>query len=172
MDAISLLQKQHRKAESALKKLTRGYDRAVLNGLANEIAAHMVIEEAIFYPAVGHVSSALVLESYEEHAMAQFELKRLLATDGRDPRFEARAKALMELLEHHIGEEEKELFPEILDSFDDETLRSLGQLMAAKFDDLVRKGHDAVLPHQPSRVTGDRQSERFASSDGLFVAMR
>ena len=166
MDAIHLLEQHHRSAETALKKLCRAYDRSVLDQLANELGAHMVIEETIFYPAVESVDPHLVLEGYEEHAVAEFALKRLLATRGSDRRFEPRATALLELIQHHVKEEEEDLFPHVAKKLDGELLRSLGQRMSQKFDELAARGHDAVLPRQASRITGDRTSQRFASSNG------
>jgi hemerythrin-like domain-containing protein len=164
MDAISLLKKHHRKAEAALKKLCRSYDAKVLDELASELAAHMVIEETIFYPSVRRVKPDLILESYEEHAIAQFALKRLLATTNGDDRFEARAKALLDLIKHHVEEEEGELFPKVQKALDDETLDSLGEELEVKFDELVERGHDEVLPKQASRVTADKESERIVHS--------
>ena len=102
MKATTLLEKQHRKAKAALKKLTKSYDAAALDELASELAAHMVIEETLFYPAVRKVKPDLVAESYEEHAIAQLALRRLLRTPGRDPRFTARATALYDLLEREV----------------------------------------------------------------------
>ena len=164
MDAISLLKKHHRKAEAALKKLCRAYDDDVLDEVASELAAHMVIEETIFYPTVRRVKPDLILESYEEHAIAQFALKRLLATANGDDRFEARAKALLDLIKHHVEEEEKELFPKVQKALDDETLDALGEELEMRFDELVEQGHDAVLPKQASRVTADKESERIVHS--------
>ncbi len=166
MDAISLLKKHHRKAESALKKLVRSYDEETLQKLASELAAHMVIEETIFYPAVQRVKPELVLESYEEHAIAQFALKRLVSTDESDPRFEARAKTLFELVQHHVEEEEATLFPKVERSLDEETLDDLGERMQQQFEALVDQGYEQVLPRQPARVTADRESERVAHFDG------
>ena len=164
MNAINLLKKHHRKAEAALKKLGRAYDAAVLDELASELAAHMVIEETIFYPCVRRVKPDLILESYEEHAIAQFALKRLLATTKGDERFEARAKALLDLIKHHVEEEEEELFPKVQKALDDETLDELGLELEARFDTLVEQGHDATLPKQASRVTADKESERIVHS--------
>jgi hemerythrin-like domain-containing protein len=160
MDAITLLKKHHRKAEAALKKLCRAYDADVLDEVASELAAHMIIEETIFYPAVRRVNPELILESYEEHAIAQFALKRLLATTNGDDRFEARATALLDLIKAHVEEEEGELFPKVHKSLDHETLDELGLELEARFDTLVEQGHDTTLPKQPSRVTADKESER------------
>ena len=166
MDAISLLTKHHRKAETALKKLCRSYDQATLHQVASELAAHMVIEETIFYPAVRRVNQDLILESYEEHAIAQFALKRLVATPGRDPRFQARATALLELIQAHVKEEESELFPKVEKMIDDETLDALGERLQQRFEELVEQGYEAILPRQPARVTADRESERVATTNG------
>lgn len=164
MDAISLLKKHHRKAEAALKKLCRGFDRETLDELADELAAHMVIEEQTFYPAIRRVKPDLVLESYEEHAVAQLELKRLLACDPDDARFEARATALLDLVKHHVEEEEDELFPRVEKTIDEDVLERLGAEMKETFEELVERGHDAVLGRgAAATVTGDRQSKRIAS---------
>ncbi len=166
MDAISLLKKHHRKAETALKKLVRSYDEDTLHQLASELAAHMVIEETIFYPAVQRVKPELVLESYEEHAIAQFALKRLVSTPESDPRFRARATALLDLIHHHVDEEDGQLFPKVERSLDDEMLDDLGDRLEQKFGELALQGYDAILPKQPARVTADRESERVAHVDG------
>jgi hemerythrin superfamily protein len=166
MDAISLLKKHHRKAESALKKLVRSHDMAALHQIASELVAHMVIEETVFYPTVQRVKPELVLESYEEHAIAQLALKRLVATSESDPRFEARATTLLALLQKHVKEEEDQLFPKVERLLDDDKLDDLGERMQQQFEALVDLGYEAVLPKQPARVTGDRESERVARVDG------
>jgi iron-sulfur cluster repair protein YtfE (RIC family) len=170
MDAISLLKKHHRKAEAALKKLCRAYDADLLDRLASELAAHMVIEETIFYPTVRRVNPELILESYEEHAIAQFALKRLLATPQGDDRFEARATALLDLVRAHVEEEEGTLFPRVKRTLDRETLDLLGEEMETEHDELVARGHDAILPKQASRVTADKESERVVHSTNGFHA--
>jgi iron-sulfur cluster repair protein YtfE (RIC family) len=166
MKATRLLRKQHRKAEGSLKKLCHRHDRDVLEELADELAAHMVIEETIFYPAVRQVKPELVLESYEEHAIAQLALKRLLATPGSDPRFIARATALKDLLDRHVEEEESDLFPSVEKHIAVDQLDTLGDKLEMQFDTLVARGHKVVLPHGPATVTADRPSERVAHHDG------
>lgn len=166
MNAIRLLHKQHRKAESALKKLTHGYDRDVLDEVASELAAHMVIEETIFYPAVRQVKPDLVMESFEEHAIAQLALKRLIACGPNDERFTARAKTLLDLIQHHVEEEEEELFPKVEKKLDSRQLDDLGQELEMQFDTLVARGYAAVLPHAPATVTADRSAQRIINRDG------
>jgi hemerythrin-like domain-containing protein len=148
MDAITLLTKHHRRATAALKKLCRAFDADLLDRFASELAAHMVIEETIFYPTVRRMKLDLILESYEEHALARYELQRLLATPNGDEHFEARATALLDLLDRHIDVEEGELFPKVHKMLDDETLELLGDELEKMFDELVERGHDAVLPSE------------------------
>lgn len=166
MNAITLLKSHHKKAKAALKKLSHGYDADTLDTVASELAAHMVIEETIFYPAVRRVKPDLVMESYEEHALAQLALKRLLSTTSRDQRFKARAKALFDLIDHHVEEEEEELFPKVQKSLDDDMLDALGAKMKQRFETLVDQGHDAVLPAGAGKVTADRSSELIPRSNG------
>lgn len=146
MKATTLLTRQHTKAHAALTKLASGKGtKALLNELATELVAHMVIEETIFYPAVREVKKDLILESYEEHALAQLSLKRLLATPLGTEVFEARATTLKELIEHHVEEEEEEMFPKVQDGIDEEELELLGTRMEAMFNQAAEMGLDALV---------------------------
>ncbi|MBC7541180.1 MAG: hemerythrin domain-containing protein [Candidatus Sericytochromatia bacterium] len=115
MMATDLLKKQHRKAEELFKKLEKGgrMTAGTLDDLATDLIAHMAIENEIFYPAVRSVQPDLIAEAIEEHAVAEFELKRLIATNPKDKAFAPRLKVLQELIEHHVEEEERDLFPKI-----------------------------------------------------------
>jgi hemerythrin superfamily protein len=83
----------------------------LLTELANDLAAHMAIEQQLFYPTVHSIKADLVNESYEEHSVAELALKRLLRTSPQDPLFKARVTVLKELIEHQVEEEEEDLFP-------------------------------------------------------------
>jgi hemerythrin-like domain-containing protein len=146
MKATTLLEHQHRKVEAIFKKLEggKGDAQTLVVALANDLAAHMVIEQEIFYPAVKSVKKDLVLESYEEHAIAQFALKRLLETKPASASFQARVVALKELIEHHVEEEESDLFPEVEEKMVDE-LDELGRTMKARFDEVVEAGYASAL---------------------------
>ena len=72
MKATSLLEKQHRKVESLFKKLSgKSASTELVEELASNLAAHMAIEQDIFYPAVKDIDEELVSESFEEHALAE-----------------------------------------------------------------------------------------------------
>jgi hemerythrin-like domain-containing protein len=157
MNATSLLKSQHRKVEALFKKLENGRTdpQAVLEELANSLAAHMAIEHEIFYPAAKDVDSEIVNESFEEHSLAEVALKRLLATDPEDEAFDARVTALKELVEHHVEEEEQELFPKVEKALGDETLGKLGKAMKPRFDEVFAEGFEAAVPKGVTRTSAD-----------------
>jgi iron-sulfur cluster repair protein YtfE (RIC family) len=157
VEATKLLIKQHRKVQSLFRKLARknGDAEALLTELANDLAAHMAIEQDLFYPAVQQIDDKLVLESYEEHALAEVALKRLLATNPDDDAFLARVTALKELIEHHVKEEEEDLFPKVEKKLESERLRALGKEMQTRFDEVVEQGYEAALPKGFGKTSSD-----------------
>jgi hemerythrin-like domain-containing protein len=157
MNAIDLLEKQHRHVESVFKKLEGGHgDPApLLRDLANSLSAHMAIEQDIFYPAVKKVKPDLVLESYEEHAIAELSLKRLLATEPSDESFKARVTTLKELIEHHVGEEEEDLFPKVKKSIREEALSEMGKAMKTRFDEVFAEGFEVAVPKGMGKTSSD-----------------
>jgi sirohydrochlorin ferrochelatase len=102
------------------------------------------IEQELFYPAVLETKKDLVLEGYEEHAVARFALKRLLKTERSDPSFEAKLTTLKELIEHHVKEEEDDLFPKA-DKALGETSEALGSQMKKLYDRTVKAGYLRVV---------------------------
>jgi len=159
MNAIELLKQHHDKMKKVLTKMSEGApaNSAELRQLADELVAHMVIEEHLFYPAVKEIMKDMVQESFEEHAVARFELARLLQATGTEKK--TRALVLKELLEHHIEEEEKEMFPKVKKAMPAEELTRLGERMKAAFDKAVEKGFNAFFdtkvapPRNPKPAT-------------------
>jgi hemerythrin superfamily protein len=150
MKATELLEKQHRKVESLFKRLSKGGGKAAQNGaleeLASNLAAHMAIEQEIFYPAVRNIDEKRIIESFEEHALAEVALKRLLATPRDHIAFAARLEAVKDLVLQHVEEEEDELFPEVEESMDDDELIALGKRMKARFAEVLETGFEQALP--------------------------
>jgi hemerythrin superfamily protein len=110
--------------------------------LAGQICAallvHATLEEEIFYPAVREASSDtedMVDEAVVEHASAKDLIAQLQEMDPEDDLYDAKVKVLSEQIEHHVGEEEKEMFPKARKSGLD--LAALGQEMAARKDELT-----------------------------------
>lgn len=159
MKATALLESQHRKVEALFKKLENGRSDAgpLLEELADNLAAHMAIEQEIFYPRVKDVDADLVNESYEEHAVAELALKRLLTTDpdADEESFMARVTTLKELIEHHVEEEEQELFPTVEDKVDEDELAQLGKSMKARFDEVLEAGFANAVPKGWAKTSAD-----------------
>jgi hemerythrin-like domain-containing protein len=166
MKATSLLESQHRKVEALFKKLEggRAEPAAVLEELANSLAAHMAIEQDIFYPMVSKIDEELVGESFEEHALAELALKRLLSTDPEDDSFDARVTALKELIEHHVKEEEEELFPKVEKKIDEEELKQIGKTMKARFDEAFAEGYEAAVPRGMTKTSADVAKKKLSKS--------
>lgn len=162
MRATDLLEKQHRKVEAIFKKLEGGRAEPgpLLEELANALAAHMTIEQEIFYPAVKTMAEDLVMEAFEEHSMAEISLKRLLATDPEDSAFKARVTTTRELIEHHVKEEEEELFPKVEKKLGEERLLELGRTMKKRFDEVVEAGFAAAVPKGFSKTSADMDRPR------------
>jgi hemerythrin-like domain-containing protein len=166
MKATSLLESQHRKVEALFKKLQSGRSdaEAILEELANSLAGHMAIEQELFYPRVKEVNADLVNESYEEHAVAELALKRLIATSPEDDAFAARATVLEELIQHHVEEEESELFPKVEKAMEEDALNQLGKEMKARFEEVVEAGFAAAVPKSMAKTSADVSKKRAAKS--------
>ena len=152
-----LLKKQHREVKALFKKIEdgKGDVKALLQELADNLAAHMAIEQDIYYPAIKAIDEDLVNESFEEHALAEIGLKRLLATKKSDDAFEARVTAVKELIEHHVEEEEEDLFPKVDRKMDAAELDELGARMEAKFAKALKAGFRANVPKGVERTSAD-----------------
>jgi hemerythrin-like domain-containing protein len=157
MLATKLLEKQHRKVEAIFSKLEHDSSDAetLVTELANDLAAHMTIEQEIFYPAIQNIDRKHVFESYEEHALAEVALKRLLAADPESEEFKARVKAAKELIQHHVKEEEEELFPKVEKALDEDKLKELGAQMQEMFERVEKAGYESAVPRGFAKTSSD-----------------
>jgi hypothetical protein len=144
MNAIELLKMQHEQVKTALEKMSEGeIDEDEVRLLADELVAHMVIEEHVFYPRIRELKKDLVQESFEEHAVARFELARAMVSRGEDRK--TRLTVLKELIEHHVEEEEEEMFPKVEKQISAQELEALGVRMEAMFDKAVEAGIEKLV---------------------------
>jgi len=139
--ATELLKRQHREVKGLFretKKASGAKDRrSGMEEIASNLLAHMAIEEDIFYPAVKGIGSTkaeeLIPEAFEEHHVAKLVIAELPKVDPEDERFEAKITVLQELIEHHVQEEEQELF-KVAEKLGTERLAELGAEMEAAFE--------------------------------------
>ncbi len=137
-DAVELLETDHRRLEDLLaqgkKTTSRGVKtrNALLATLARELTAHELIEEKVLYPALQAHPQAkdIVLEGYQEHHVADLILAELKGLARDDEQWGAKFNVLRENIEHHIKEEEGEMFRTARGIFSRDELRQLGGLMA------------------------------------------
>jgi hypothetical protein len=140
MKATELLKKQHREVKALFKKVESTEDARVRRRLMSEIGdklkVHTEIEEEIFYPAVKDLETKkaeeMVLEAVEEHHVVDLVLAELPKVDPAADTFEAKMTVLKELVEHHVEEEEEEMFPMAEKRFGKERSRELAEQMQAQ----------------------------------------
>jgi hemerythrin superfamily protein len=145
MNAIELLTFQHREVAELFETIENAESeqakQEAFETLADSLAAHATIEEHQFYPAVkARRTEDILLESLEEHLGIKRVLVDLLKTSVDDETFPAKLKVLKEQVEHHVGEEEGDLFPKVKKVLDKDELEALGQELMAEYDALL-EGH-------------------------------
>jgi hemerythrin-like domain-containing protein len=140
MDAITLLTEDHDALKKLLAEIKETTDRAektrgeLFSRIKMELTVHEVIEEEIFYPALKEHPKAkeIVLEGYEEHHVVDEIMGELEGLDPTDEAFGPKAKVMAENIEHHIEEEEGEMFKQARQVFDADELAELGERMAQR----------------------------------------
>ena len=144
MDAIDLLMIQHEEAKALFKKIERAEDdekQDLFERVADALAVHAAIEEKQFYPATRNARTEEMLqEAVEEHLAAKRLIADLLEMTPDDPQFDAKIAVLKEQVEHHIEEEEAELFPKVRRMFKADEIEDLGVAMEDMAEDLKAEG--------------------------------
>jgi len=154
-DAIVLLKEDHK----AMRKLFRQFEKAgadakatkdrVARQIIEELTVHTYLENECMYPEVRRLLPEVeddVLESYEEHHVADVLCMELWSMDPSDEHFDAKTTVLIENVEHHIEEEEDEWFPKVRDGLGRKKLQEIGQQMEEARPSAPRK------PTQPSAL--------------------
>jgi hemerythrin-like domain-containing protein len=144
LDALKLLKQDHdevKKMLSDLESTTERAEKTRTEGLAtlkSELEVHEAIEEEIFYPALkDHPKTKdIALEGYEEHHVVDMVMGELEGVAVSDETWAAKFAVMKENLEHHIEEEEGEMFPQAEQVFDEAELEELGERMQARKEEL------------------------------------
>ena len=154
-DAIVLLKNDHKD----VKKLFRQFEKAGENATAAKgeivrkiiemLTVHTYLENEIMYPQVRKLLPEVeddVLESYEEHHVADVLCMELWSMDPGDEHFDAKTTVLIENVEHHIEEEEQDWFPKVREGLGRKRLQEIGQQLADTRPSAPRK------PTQPTAL--------------------
>ena len=140
MDAIALLKADHEKMKGLLNELEATTERGVKTRtelfatIKGELTLHEIVEEEIFYPELKAHPKAkdIVLEAYEEHHVVDLLMGELEALDVADETWGAKALVMKENVEHHMEEEEGDMFKKARQVFEAAELDELGQRMEAR----------------------------------------
>ena len=139
LDAIELLTQDHQKVKDMFEQYEALSDRSLASkrklalAICLELTKHATAEEEIFYPAVREASKSsedLVDEATVEHASAKELIAQIVAMEPGEDLYDAEVKVLSEQIEHHVQEEEEEMFPKARKAKLD--LQSLGAEIAAR----------------------------------------
>jgi hemerythrin-like domain-containing protein len=159
VNAIDLLEKQHRDVEELFEKFEDAGDGAkktkerLCLDISDQLAVHAELEEKIFYPeSKQEDTEELLRESVEEHLSMKRLLAEILEGGTESEQFMARMKVLKEQVEHHVEEEEQELFPRARKALSREELEELGERMEELAEELFQEGEpSARIPGQADR---------------------
>ena len=157
MNAITMLQEDHDKMRNLLDELEGTTERGLkiraelFSTIKGELTVHEIIEEEIFYPELKAHPKAkdIVLEGYQEHHVVDLVMKELEDCPVDDESWGAKAKVMKENVEHHMEEEEGEMFKQARSVFDRDELEDLGERMAARKESAQR---ELNIPASPSRA--------------------
>lgn len=139
MNAIELLKEDHDKVDKLFQKVKATEESehpAIFEQIKMELDVHTHIEETIFYPRMledgDEELQDIVKEGIEEHRQAKMFLRELSNLSENSDKFEPKLKVLMEDIEHHVQEEEGEMFKMVEEQFDASVLEELGKEMEAE----------------------------------------
>ncbi len=147
MNAIAMLEEDHAKMRTLLEELESTTERGLkiraelFSTIKGELTVHEIIEEEIFYPELKAHPKAkdIVLEGYQEHHVVDLIMKELEECPVDDESWGAKAKVMKENVEHHMEEEEGEMFKQARSVFDRSELEDLGDRMAARKESAQRE---------------------------------
>jgi hemerythrin superfamily protein len=154
-DAIVLLKEDHKKVKKLFKEFQQAGEGAkavkgqLVERILEELTVHTYLENEVMYPQVRKLLPDLeddILESYEEHHVADVLCFELASMSPDDERFDAKTMVLIESVTHHIEEEEQDWFPKVREGLGRKQLQELGAQMVELRPKAPRK------PSQPSAL--------------------
>lgn len=163
MDAFELLKRDHHKVSQLFSKIESASGQAKVKlfaQLKSELDVHAHIEETVLYPALENTEEArkITLEAYEEHKVVKDLLGELAGAGNPDDEWDAKLTVLKENVEHHVEEEESELFDKARKALGDERIETLGaELEAEKTRSTNSKPRSAA---QPKRADANKSAQR------------
>ena len=177
MDAIELLKKDHEKVTELFRRFNGGggitgmvrratgtiperQRRQAADQVCRELDVHTLIEEEVFYPAVRSLDddklNAMLAEAFNEHATVKRHVATIRNGIGRDADLQSKMDDLQGCVDHHVREEENEMFPRIEELMDAGRRRELGTQLQA------RKSQAMPARAAAKRATSGRRTAKAA----------
>ncbi len=161
-DAIEALTSDHKRVKALFKQFSALKERGgdwnhekadLVRNICRELKVHTTLEEEIFYPAVREQidDSDLMDEALVEHAGAKELVEQLQAADPEDDLYDAKVTVLGEQIDHHVKEEEGEMFPKARKAKVD--TKALGAEMAQRKSELQASFDEAEITNGNPRPT-------------------
>ncbi|MEU1886826.1 hemerythrin domain-containing protein [Micromonospora rifamycinica] len=150
-DAIVLLKEDHQEMRRLFREFEKAQEgpvarrRKLVDEIVAALTTHTYLENEVMYPEVRKLLPDLeddILESYEEHHVADVLCAELAAMDAADDHFVAKTTVLIENVEHHVEEEEQEWFPKVREALGRKQLQEIGERMIALRPDAPRSPSD------------------------------
>jgi hemerythrin-like domain-containing protein len=169
MDAFNLLKADHRKVEDLFAQLESARGAAklrVFEQIKMELDLHTQIEEKVLYPALEEPKQTheLTLEAYEEHDVVKKLLQQMSRAKSATEEWEAQAKVLQENVEHHVQEEENELFKKATAALSREEIEELGEELAAEKNRLQARASKKSGAKKSSGASKSASKSKSAST--------
>ncbi len=136
MNAIKLLKEDHSELRVLFGKFkasdSDGEKHKLFKQIKEKLDVHTHIEETIFYPKIKEEKELedITLEGIEEHHVADVLVREISNLTKESEKFDPKMEVLIESTEHHLMEEEGQMFPKVEKHFDEATLEELGKAMA------------------------------------------
>jgi hemerythrin superfamily protein len=160
MNAIRLLEKDHRKVESLFDRYRTASDgkREIVGDITRELSIHMVAEEKEFYPIIRKAipeGESLVEEAVKEHQEAKGLLAELAKLDLGTFDMDAKVATLRRAIEHHVKDEEEEIFPKVAKALGTKRVDELGSRIERAKKTAPTRPERAAAAHSPgTSLTG------------------
>ena len=151
MNAFQLLKDDHQKVSGLFQQLEPTTERAektrteLFARLKEELDIHARVEETVFYPAIKQEAETreIVLEGFEEHHVVKLLLKELESLPVDTEQWTAKLKVLQENVEHHVEEEEGEMFQKARQVLSEDDINRLGEQMEEMRQKLISQSKSA-----------------------------
>jgi hemerythrin superfamily protein len=162
---VEMLKSDHRKVQQLFSQFESADERQkgeLFQQIAIELQVHTRIEEELFYPAVKKMDSEMALEAEEEHNIVDWIIGQMKKLSPGDENYDARFTTLKENVQHHIEEEEKEMFPEAEQRLAGQ-MSSLGRQMMQRKEALMKRASAGTARSRGASRSGAGSRSRAGS---------